>query len=231
MKKLGLVGGLGPESTIPYYHDIVYGVKDVVGEEVFPELTIESVDIFKFFKLLNEGNLDAVTEYLGAAVRHLALAGAEVAALTANTPHIVFDRLSTLSPIPLVSIIDATVKEAKNRQYGRVGLLGTIFTMEKDFFKKPFIEAGIEIKTPSIDEANIVNHLICAELEHGIVTEATQHWFSDLIERMHSRDKIEAVVLGCTELPMVLNDKVSVVPCLDTRAIHIQELVKIVSED
>lgn len=230
MKKLGLVGGMGPESTIPYYHDIVYGVKEIIGDKFFPELTIESVNLFKLVKSLEEGKFDEVTDYLADAVKNLARAGAEVAALTANTSHIVFDRLATLSPIPLVSIIDATVNEALRRQYRRVGLLGTIFTMENDFFKKPFHEAGIDIITPDEDEAQIVSGHIYSELEHGIVKESTRNSFVSLIEKMRDRDNIEAVVLGCTELPMLLDDSVSPVPCLDTRDIHIRELINIVCE-
>lgn len=231
MKKLGLVGGMGPESTVPYYHDIAYGVKEASGEDFFPELTIESVNLFKLLKLLEEGNFDEVTDYLSSAVSHLALAGADMVALTANTPHIVFDRLTALSPIPLVSIVDATVEEAVRRQYRRVGLLGTIFTMRNDFFKRPFFDVGIDIVTPTGDESQKVNHLICSELEHGIVRDSTRRSFISLIERMLSRDQIDAVILGCTELPMVLDDSVSPVPCLDTRAIHIRKLIDMVFEE
>lgn len=217
---------MGPESTIPYYHDIVYGAKSAAGRDFFPELTIESVNLFEVVAMLSEGRYDDATRYLAHAVRNLARAGAEVAALTANTAHIVFERVQALSPIPLISIISATVDEAVRRGYSRVGLLGTIFTMENDFFRLPFEEAGIEVVTPRHDEAAEVSSHIYGELEHGIVKESTRHFFVDVIESMRRRYGIEAVILGCTELPMLLDDTVSPLPCLDTRAIHIRALVR-----
>ena len=115
MKKLGLIGGMGPESTIPYYHDIVYGVQEAIGEQAFPELTIESVNVFKVLGLCKEQKYDELTKYLIRAIDNLAKSGADFAALSANTPHIVFDRLKEQSPIPLISIVEATCEEAKRR--------------------------------------------------------------------------------------------------------------------
>lgn len=110
MKKLGLVGGMGPESTIPYYHDIVYGVQSRVGKIFFPNLTIESVNVFDVLRLCNEQKYDELTDYLMTAITNLTKSGADFVALSANTPHIVFDRLKEQSTVPLVSIIDATRK-------------------------------------------------------------------------------------------------------------------------
>lgn len=226
MKKLGLVGGMGPESTIPYYHDIVYGVQKELGEPAFPELTIESVNVFKVLKLCGEKNYDEMTEYLMTAINRLAQSGADFAALSANTPHIIFDRLSALSPIPLISIVEATCLEAKRRGYGKIGLLGTVFTMKEDFFKAPFEKAGIKVVTPSGEDMEYINIKISSELEMGIVKEETLSRFQSIIATMAEKDGIEAVVLGCTELPLLLNDKVSPVPCLDTMQIHIATIVK-----
>lgn len=229
MKKLGLVGGMGPESTIPYYHDIVYGVKNACGHDYFPELTIESVNLYKVVSLIENREYDVVVEYLAAAVDNLARSGADLAALTANTAHIVFDRLQEISPIPIVSIVESTVEEASRRQYRKVGLLGTIFTMTNGFFIEPFSNAGIEVITPQRDIAEMASNLIYSELERGIVRESTRQTFIDIINEMQRRDHIEAIILGCTELPMLLSENVSPVPCLDTRAIHIRKLVDILT--
>ena len=226
MKKLGLIGGMGPESTIPYYHDIVYGVQEAIGEQEFPELTIESVNVFKVLNLCGEKKYDELTEYLMRAIDNLAKSGADFAALSANTPHIVFDRLKEQSPIPLISIVEATCKEAQRREVKKIGLLGTIFTMTGEFFKTPFVENGIDIVVPTQEEMNLINERISTELELGIVKEETLATFQQIITRMRDEDGIEAVVLGCTELPLLLNDEVSPVPCLDTMRIHIQEIVK-----
>lgn len=226
MKKLGLVGGMGPESTIPYYHDIVYGVQETMGKSIFPELSIESVNVFTVLKLCDEKKYDELTEYLMSAINNLARSGAEFAALSANTPHIVFDRLREQSPIPLISIVEATCEEAKHRKLKKIGLLGTVFTMTGEFFKAPFVKNGIQVVIPMENEIKMVNEKISTELELGVVKEETLLLFQNVINRMKDENGIEAIVLGCTELPLLLNDEVSSVPCLDTMQIHISSIIK-----
>ena len=225
MKKLGLVGGMGPESTIPYYHDIVYGVQKRVGTDCFPNLTIESVNVFDVLRFCKEQKYDELTKYLLNAIRNLANSGADFAALSANTPHIVFDRLKEQSPIELISIIEATKDEALRQNKKKIGLLGTIFTMTGEFFKQPFLDSGIEIVVPTTDEMEFVNQKIAFELELGIVKEETLQDFQRIIMRMKNEEGIEAIILGCTELPLLLNDEVSPVPCLDTMKIHVEALI------
>jgi len=228
MKKLGLIGGMGPESTIPYYHDIVYGVQKKIGGNAFPELTIESVNVFEVLRLCGEEKYDELTAYLMQAIHNLEKSGADFAALSANTPHIVFDRLKEQANIPLVSIIEACCEEAKRRNYKKIGLLGTIFTMKGSFFKKPFDENGIEVMIPTDSEMQYINEKIAQELELGIVKSETLVGFQRIINRMKKEQGIEAIVLGCTELPLLLNNEVSPVPCLDTMKIHVQTLVNMI---
>lgn len=223
MRKLGLVGGMGPESTVPYYHDIVYGVWE--RTKAFPVLAVESVNVFDVLGLCSAERYEELTEYLLRAIRNLAAGGAEFAALSANTPHIVFDRLVKRSPIPLVSIVEATCEEAVSRQYRKIGLLGTRFTMQGAFFKEPFARRGIEIIVPDEEEMEYIGGKISDELEIGIVKQDTLEMFLQIIERMKREDGIEAIVLGCTELPLLLNDGVSTLPCLDTMKIHVRALV------
>lgn len=225
MKKLGLVGGMGPESTIPYYHDIVYGVQNRIGKNFFPNLTIESVNVFDVLKLCNEQKYDELTDYLMQAIKSLIKSGADFVALSANTPHIVFDRLKEQSTVPLVSIVEVTRDEAVRLNKRKVGLLGTIFTMTDDFFKKPFYSSDIEIIIPTPEEMEYINRKISSELELGIVKKETLESFQTIIKRMADEEGIEAIILGCTELPLLLNDEVSPVPCLDTMKIHIQHLI------
>lgn len=225
MRKLGLVGGMGPESTIPYYHDIVYGVKDRVGKEFFPNIAIESVNVFDVLRLCSEQKYNELTDYLTNAINNLVRSGADFVALSANTPHIVFDKLQEKATVPLVSIIEATRDEAIQLNIRKLGLLGTIFTMTGEFFKKPFQNSDIEIVIPTEEEMEFVNMKISSELELGIVKEETLRSFQKIIERMKEDDGIEAIILGCTELPLLLNDEVSPVPCLDTMKIHIKTLI------
>lgn len=230
MKKLGLVGGMGPESTIPYYHDIVYGVQNKIGKNIFPHLTVESVNVFEVLKLCNEQKYDELTNYLMQAIKNLTISGADFIALSANTPHIVFDRLQEQSTVPLVSIVEATCNETIRLNKHKVGLLGTIFTMTQDFFKKPFYNSNIEIITPTTEEMEYVNSKITSELELGIIKETTLQGFQTIIKRMQQEDSIEAIILSCTELPLLLNDEVSPIPCLDTMKIHIQLLIDMIVE-
>ena len=230
MKKLGLVGGMGVESTIPYYHDIVYGVQNRVGEKFFPNITIESVNAFDILGLCSEQKYDELTNYLMQAIKNLTASGADFIALSANTPHIVFDRLQNISTVPLVSIVEATRNEAIRLNKHKLGLLGTIFTMTEDFFKKPFYNSNIEIITPTAEEMEYINLKISSELEFGVIKEETLQGFQKIIKRMQQEDSIEAVILGCTELPLLLNDEVSPIPCLDTMKIHIQLLIDLIVE-
>ena len=223
MRKLGLIGGTGPESTVPYYRGIVFAVQRETGN--FPPLTIESVSVFDVLRLCGAGEYEKLTGYLLEAVRNLAGAGAEVAALTGNTPHIVFDRLQALSPIPLVSMVEATCRETVRRGLDRVGLLGTIFTMEEEFFRVPFREQGIQVAVPTRAEREYLNRVIADELELGTVREESRARVLAMVERMAREDGIQAVILGCTELPMLLSDRNSPVLCLDTMEIHINTLV------
>jgi aspartate racemase len=225
MKKLGLVGGMGPESTLVYYQGIVQGVRAKSGRDAFPPLTIESVDVYRVLGYCAKQQYTELKRYLLSALQNLSAAGADFAALAANTPHIVFDELEKESPLPLTSIVTATQKEASRRQLKKIGLLGTIFTMTGAFFKKPFADNGIKIITPTPSEMEVVNEKIAHELELGIVKPDTLALFQMIIQRMQNEDQIQALVLGCTELPLLLNEQTAGLPCLDTLQIHIRELV------
>ncbi|MBG6242950.1 MAG: amino acid racemase [Candidatus Symbiopectobacterium sp. Dall1.0] len=224
MKKLGLIGGTGPESTLLYYRKFVYEANKRNGDTFFPNLTIESINVYDVLAMCSQKDYAGLIDYLAEAVRHLTAAGAEVAALTGNTPHIVFNELQACSAIPLVSIIDATCAEVKAQGLKKVGLLGTRFTMEADFFKRPFIEAGIDVITPMPNDINFIAEKIHYELERGIVEIQTRKRFLAVIERMYKYEGIEAIILGCTELPLLFTDVQLAVPALDTVDIHIEAL-------
>ena len=229
MKKLGLIGGMGPESTIPYYHDIVHGVHARAGR--FPLMSIESVDVFHVLRLESEGRLDELADYLSVAIERVANAGAEVGALCANTPHIVFEELQARSAIPLVSIVDACRDEARRREFSKLGLLGTMPTMEGDFYHRAFRAAGMELAVPDADDRRYVARKISEELEFGILREDTRVGLASVVRRMRDEEGIQAVVLGCTELPLILNDGVTCVPCLDTINIQVASLIEAILAD
>ena len=231
MKKLGLIGGTGPESTIPYYRGIVFGVQKQLGKPFFPNLTIESLDVFQVLEYCRRDDYAGLTNYVSQGFVNLAHAGCEFAALTGNTPHIVFDALQERSPIPLVSMPAAACAEACRLGYHRLGLLGTIFTMKKDFFKKPFADAGIDVVIPREDEMAYIEKALTDELELGIVRPQTQQALLAIVQRLADTAHIDAVILGCTELPLAFQGLQTPVPVLDTMAIHIQRLITMIVND
>ena len=225
MKKLGLIGGTGPESTLIYYKKIVYGANKRVGKEFFPNLTIESLNVFNILKYCSNKDYDELTHYLMNGINNLLAAGCDIVSLTGNTPHIVFDALREHSSVPLVSIIETTRNEAKKQDLKKLGLLGTRFTMEEDFFKKPFREIGIDVVIPTGRDFDFVVEKISTELEHGIVKPETQTEFLNIIQRMSVESGIDGIVLGCTELPLLFDGVTLSIPCLDTLEIHAEALL------
>lgn len=231
MKKLGLIGGIGPESTVPYYRNIVYGVQSKVGNEFFPNMTIESLNVFDILRMCGNEEYDELIDYLMVAVNNLKASGADFIAMSGNTPHIVFDELQKRTSIPLISIVEATCDEVIRLGFRKVGLLGTIFTMDGIFFKKPFMDNQIEVITPSEEEKIFINQKISHELELGIVKEETKAAFIRIVKRMKEEDGIQAIVLGCTELPLLFKDYETPVVCLDTMEIHVKSLIKMIVEE
>lgn len=224
MKKLGFIGGTGPESTLLYYRKFVYEANRRIGGDFFPNLTIESINVYQVLEMCGRSDFAGLTDYLAKAVENLVAADAEIVALTGNTPHIVFEALQARSAVPLVSIIASTRDAVVAQGLKNVGLLGTRFTMEADFFKQPLIDKGITVAIPSRTEIDFIADRIHYELEKGIINPQTRQQFIAVIERMRQEDGIEAVILGCTELPLLFGEEALPVRGLDTVEIHIDAL-------
>ena len=229
MKKLGLIGGTGPESTIEYYRQIEYGVQAKAGS--FPNLTIESLSVFDVLRFCEEKDYKGLTAYLIKGFQCLADAGADFACLTGITPHIVYEELSEQSPIPIISIVETACERAKSLGYGKIALLGTYPTMKGAFFQKIFCAQGIEVVTPRESEMLYIGEKIETELELARVVPETQQSFCSIAERLVYDENVQAIVLGCTELPLILNDSLTAVPCLDAMKIHIERLISMILED
>ena len=186
---------------------------------------IDSVDVFKILGYCSRQDYGGLTDYLLTSVERLAAAGAEVATLTSLAPHIVFDQLRAVSPVPLVSTVETTRDAALNCGAGRFALLGTEFTMTQDFFTLPLLKAGLETITPSASEIPFVQDKIVNELAHGLIPEATRAGFVAIIRRLRDEHQAQQVILGCTELPLLLDDRTSPLPCIDAVEIHTRALV------
>lgn len=227
MKKIGLVGGTGPESTLMYYKDLNSKIDVITGGKSMPDMTIESVDFHKAIDYVNSGQYDALADCLSEKVDNLVKSGAEVISLTAGTMHIVIEEVERKTNVSLVSIPKAVCEKAVSMGLKKVGLLGTIPTMEKDYMKKDLVDAGIEVVVPDKEDRERVAKRIFDELESGIVKDETLCEFNAIISKMKQEQGIEAVILGCTELPMLLNNGNCVLPCLDSVQIHIQKLIEL----
>ena len=226
MKKIGLVGGTGPESTLMYYKELNSRIDKIKDGKAMPDIVIESVDFRKAWDYVCAERYDLLTDYLAEKVTCLQNSGAEVISLTAVTMHLVIDGIIAKTNADLISIPKAVCNEALSAGYKKIGLLGTIFTMEKDYMKKDFLKTGIEVCVPDKEDRDLVAKRIYEELEAGIVKESTLKEMQGIITKMRDEKGIEAVILGCTELPLILNSGNCPVPCLDSVEIHINELIK-----
>jgi aspartate racemase len=221
----GLVGGLGPESTIDYYRRILHAWERVAPNSA-PSLVIDTLDFHRALHLVTH-DMPGLAEYLLGSVRRLAGAGADFVAITANTPHIVFDELVARSPVPLVSIVEVCAADAARRGLRRVALLGTRFTMEAAFFPDVFARRGIAVVTPSADERAWIHDRYVNELLPGEFRDDTREALLRIVERLRDDERVDGVVLGGTELPLLLNaDVVAGLPALDTTALHVAAIVE-----
>jgi aspartate racemase len=222
---LGIVGGLGPESTIDYYRRILEEWKRDDPSST-PSIIIDSLDVTRGLHLV-EHDRPGLIEYLSASINRLAAAGADFAAMAANTPHVVFDDLVARSPIPLVSIVEACAEEAGRRDLRRLGLLGTRFTMEGSFYPEVFARRGIAIVAPSGEERVWIHERYVGQLLKGEFRDETSDGVKSVIRRLREEENIDGVILGGTELTLLLSDAtVEGVPALDTTALHVAAIVE-----
>jgi aspartate racemase len=219
--RLGLVGGLGPESTIDYYRRIVEAWR-AQDPSSAPPIVIDSLDVNHALRLVQHDRA-ALVDYLLDSLQRLARAGADFAALTANTPHIVFDELVARSPIPLVSIVEVTAREAERRGMRRPVLLGTRFTMEAPFYPDVFARShGATVIVPDEETRVWVHERYVGELLVGKFNDQTRRQLVAIVARLRDSHDVDGVILGGTELPLILSsNEVARLPVLDTTALHV----------
>lgn len=222
-RTLGIIGGLGPESTIDYYRSLIAEHRATRPQDGQPSIIINSIDFKKALGLVTNGRLIALAEYLVDEIKRLAAAGADFGLLSANTPHIVFDDVARNSPIPLISIVEATREEALARGFDRVGLLGTRFTMQSRFYPEVFARSQISVFSPNEEDQAYVHEKYLGELVPGVFKDETREGLIRIISRMKEQHRVQAVILGGTELPLILRgDEAAGVPLLDTTQIHVK---------
>jgi aspartate racemase len=226
MKTLGIIGGLGPESTIDYYQRIIALYREHTRDGSYPEFIVNSVNLRKGLDFMDANNLTGMADYLVEAIAKLARGGADFGLISANTPHIVFDEVATKSPIPLISIVEATCAAAKSGKLSRLALFGTRYTMQASFYPKVFSREAIQLVLPAVTDQDYLHDKYFSELVPGKFLPETRAGLLAIVDRMKENSDIDGVILAGTELPLILPDaEHNGLPLLDTTKIHCEAAV------
>ena len=226
MKTAGIVGGIGPESTIEYYRQIISLYRERKADGGYPQIVINSINMTRMLDMIAAGQLAEVTMYLIAELKKLADAGADFGLLASNTPHIVFDEIRTGSPIPMISIVEETCKKARSLGLTNAGLFGTKFTMQGPTYTRVFSKHGINIIVPNPDDQNYIHEKYMSEFVNGMIRDETKSRLLQILGSLKEGQDIEGLILGGTELPLILQDTDDPdIPFLDTTRIHVEAVV------
>lgn len=220
MKTIGLIGGMSWESTIPYYRQINETIKERLGGLHSAKLVLYSVDFHEIERLQHAGNWEAAGAILAEAARSLEAAGAAFLVLCTNTMHKVASRIEAAVAIPLLHIADPTANDIKRAGHSVVGLLGTRFTMEQAFYRDRLSERhGLRVIVPDTEDRELIHRIIYEELCLGVVKPASRNEYQRIMGWLASQGA-QAIILGCTEISLLVNQQDSAVPLFDTTAIH-----------
>jgi aspartate racemase len=226
MKTLGIVGGIGPESTVDYYRSLIQMWREQTKDGSAPSILLNSIDLKKMLDLIAANEFSDVTAYLSGEMERLIRAGADVGLLAANTPHIVFDELQRRSSIPLISIVEATREAAEELGLRRLGLFGTRFTMQGRFYPDVFSKAGIALVVPEEDEQAYVHDVYMNELVKGVFLPETRQRLLAIVDRLAKQEHVQGLILAGTELPLILREATCGISFLDTTQIHVKAALR-----
>jgi len=226
MKTLGIVGGIGPESTVDYYRSLIRIWQEQTKDGSAPSILLNSIDLKKWLGMLGANDLSALTAYASEEMERLARAGAHVGLFASNTPHLVFDDLQRRSSIPLISIVEATREVAEQLKLRRLGLFGIRFTMQGRFYPDVFSKAGITLVVPDESEQGYIHKIYVNELLKGVFLPETRERLLTIVNRLAKQERVEGVILGGTELPLILREASCSIPFLDTAEIHVKAALR-----
>jgi aspartate racemase len=228
-KKIGILGGISPESTIAYYEHITRTYTERFGDYGYPEIIIYSVSFQPYVDWPQQERWDLVAQGLGEAARRLEAAGADFIVVAANTMHLVLDEVQACVQVPMLSLLDAVGESILARGMKRVGLLGTQYTMEKTFYQDALDGRGITVLVPDAEDRRYVNAVIYNELVAGHIRDESRAGLIAVIRRLAERGA-QAVILGCTEIPLLVAEADAGVPLFDTTAIHAEAALRFAVE-
>jgi aspartate racemase len=226
MKILGVIGGVGPESTIDYYGRIIALYRERITDGSYPPFIINSIDLKKVVDLITRNDLTNLAFSIAIEVEKLACAGAQFGLIAANTPHLAFEEIAAQSAIPLISIVEAACAVAKARKFRKLALFGTRFTMQGTFYPKVFSREGIELVVPDSNDQDYIHDKYMNELVLGKFLPETRAGLLAIVDRLKGKVDIDGVILAGTELPLILrDDSHNGIPFLDTTKIHTEAAV------
>ena len=230
MKTIGLIGGMSWESTAHYYSGLNEGVKAKLGGLHSAKIAMVSVDFAPIEKLQHLGDWDATADILIDAAKNVEAAGADFVMICTNTMHEVALKIEEEISIPILHIADATADVIKDKEFKKVGLLGTAFTMERDIYKGRLTDKhGIDVIVPNKEERKIVHDVIYQELCLGEIKDRSKALYLKIIDNL-AKEGAEAVILGCTEIGMLVKQADTDVVLLDTTAIHAEKAVELATQ-
>ncbi len=218
-KKIGILGGMSPESTVEYYQHITRAYTERFGDYGYPEIIIYSVSFQPYVDWPNQDRWDLVTQGLSEAALKLEAAGADFIVIATNTMHLVFDQVQASVTVPMLSLLDAVGDAVLARGIETVGLLGTKFTMEKAFYQDALARKGITVLVPDAQDRAYVNAVIYDELVAGQIRDESRAGYVAIIRKLAERGA-EGVILGCTEIPLLVSEEDAGMPLFDTTVIH-----------
>ncbi|HET7437012.1 MAG TPA: amino acid racemase [Thermoanaerobaculia bacterium] len=226
MKTAGILGGIGPESTVDYYRSIIAEYRRRRTDSSEPSILINSIDVGRLLGYVGRGELRELVAYLEPELARLARAGADFLVLASNTPHVVFDDLRRSATLPMISIVDAAANAVQASGARKVGLFGTRFTMSGSFYPDVFAARGVKVIRPGSDEQTYIHTAYIDELLKNVFRDETRARMLEIADAMRVRDGIEGVVLGGTELPLLLRqNEHNGVRLFDTTKIHVDAIV------
>ncbi|MEA4913841.1 MAG: aspartate/glutamate racemase family protein [Christensenella sp.] len=226
MKTIGLIGGMSWESTVTYYQMINEGIKDSLGGLHSAKVLLYSVDFFEIEALMSRGAWDEAAELLGDVAQRLEAAGADMILICTNTLHKVAPQVQSRIRVPLVHIAEAAAEELLSKGITRVGLLGTKYTMTQEFYREKLTERGIDVLIPEGEEIDLVNRVIFDELCLGVVKEDSKAAYLKVIANLQARGA-QGILLGCTELGLIVSQEDVSLPLFDTTVIHAKKAVEL----
>jgi len=225
-KTIGMIGGIAPASTIDYYQRIISRYQERTGQRDYPAVIINSINMTHMLNLIDNDQLEELIDFLSEEIFALEKAGAKVIFMASNTPHLVYNQLKQRVKTKMVSIVDSTILHAQSKGYSRLGLIGTSTTMESDFYQDGFEAAGMEIITPMPDERRYINKIYMDELARGRFIPETKSRLLSIATRMYNEGQIEGLILGGTELPLILKaSDMEDIELLNTTKIHVERIL------